>query len=75
MSTTTIDPLAGYVLEKDLAALPGMPCQRTLRRYRQEPDGPAYLEFAGKIWIDLRDFRERFLASRRRAPNPRRGRR
>ena len=48
---------------------------RTSRRMRNQPDGLAYMELGGKIYVDTVDWRDRFLPSRRRVPNPRRARR
>jgi hypothetical protein len=45
-----------------------------MRDRRKQPNGPAYLEWGGKIYIDVKDFRERFLPSLVKRPNPRRGR-
>jgi hypothetical protein len=70
----TTDLLEGFAQEAELARQPGMPTQRTLRNYRKRPDGPAYMEWRGRIYIDLNDFKARFLPSLVRRPNPRRGR-
>jgi len=47
-------------------------CERTLSRYRNEPDGIPFMQFGGKIFIHIPGARK-WLERRIQRLNPRRG--
>jgi hypothetical protein len=65
-----MDVLEGFLPEKDWAKAAGV-TQRTTAKYRNEPNGLPYLDWAGKIWIPVKEGRE-WLLRRVRHPNRRR---
>lgn len=57
-------PEAKFAADNDIS-------QRTVARYRNQPDGLPYFEFGGKIYIPLGEART-WLAAKVKRPNPRR---
>jgi hypothetical protein len=68
MSTPKI--LEDYIPEAEFAAELGC-SKRTIKRYRDEPDGLAFALIANKVYIWRPGARE-WIARRTRRPNPRR---
>lgn len=62
--TITADPLAGYVLDGEMARLRGV-TQRTLRAERQRGDGPPYVKDGWRVYYSVAGFREWFKARER----------
>jgi len=60
----TIDPLAGYLPEAELAKIRKL-TPRTMRAERQRGDGPPYVKDGKKIYYPLAGFREWFKALER----------
>lgn len=67
MSTNILDD---YVPEAAFAEANGVG-QRTISRYRNEPNGLPYMVWGGKVWIHVPGARD-WIASRIRRNNPRR---
>ena len=59
-----------YVAEDDWASAHNVN-RRTVKRYRDEPDGLPYVRFGGRIFIHNPSARE-WLLRRTKRPNPRR---
>jgi hypothetical protein len=62
--------LDGYQFEGDFATDCGV-TRRTVWRYRQEPDGLPWVQFGGKVYINI-EGGKKWLARRARQRNPRR---
>jgi hypothetical protein len=62
--------LDGYVAERQFAEDHNISA-RTVHRYRRQSDGLPYVEFAGRIWINVPRARQ-WLDGRIHQPNPRR---
>jgi hypothetical protein len=62
--------LEGYVTERQFAEDHDI-SPRTVHRYRRQADGLPYVEFAGRIWINMPLARQ-WLDGRLRQANPRR---
>jgi len=62
----TTNPLAGYVLDSEMAKLRGV-TERTLRAERQRGDGPPYVKDGWRIYYNVLGFRE-WLKTRERQP-------
>jgi hypothetical protein len=62
--------LEGYVQQAQFAADNGI-SERTVKRYRDQPDGLPWVAFGGKVFIPILEAGE-WLRRRVRHPNPRR---
>jgi hypothetical protein len=62
--------LDGYQWEREFARDHDIH-PRTIARYRNEPDGLPFVEFGGKIFIDVAGARK-WIENRTRSRNPRR---
>jgi hypothetical protein len=64
--------LADFVREKEFCADPrnGPFSRKTCQRYRNEPDGLPYLEWAGEIWIGPMPAAREWLMRRVKRRNP-----
>jgi hypothetical protein len=71
--TDSINILEGFVLEDDFA-VSGCMSTRTVARYRNQPDGLPYMEWAGRIYIPVDAARE-WMRNRFRRDNPTKRRR
>jgi hypothetical protein len=60
--------LEGYQRETEFAAEHDV-TQRTVKRYRSEPNGLPWLKFGGKVYIHIEGGKQR-LRRRLRVPNP-----
>ena len=69
--STDANILQDYVWEGDFAEANHV-SQRTVKRARDEPDGLAWIEWGGRVYIHLPSARQ-YLARRTRRPNPTRG--
>ena len=67
---TNVDILGGYVAEADFARAANI-SQRTVARYRNQPNGLPHLVWGGRILIPLEEARA-WLAGQVRRPNQRR---
>jgi hypothetical protein len=62
--------LDGYVFEADFARAHNIG-RRTVKRYRNEPDGVPFVMFGGRVYIPIEKARA-WLERRTRSLNPRR---
>jgi hypothetical protein len=68
MDADTVNVLEGFIPDEDFAAA-GKISPRTLRRYRNQPDGMPFLEWGGRVYIPVEAARE-WIRNRIRHPNP-----
>jgi hypothetical protein len=63
--------LSDFILQRMFAEANGL-SEKTVSRYRKQPDGLPYLEWGGQIYIGPLDETRAWLMRRVKRPNPRR---